>query len=173
VSGAPVAICFVVAAAENGVIGNNGQLPWRMPSDLKLFRKLTMGKPILMGRKTFNSIGKALDGRDNIVVTRDRNFSAGGVLVVHDLDAAVARARSLAAARGVSEAMVIGGADIFRALMPVADRIYLTRVHASPRGDTYFYGPDPGVWRESAREPVERNPNNEFDATFLVFDRIA
>ncbi len=172
-SGTPVAICFVVAAGENGVIGNQGRLPWRMPSDLKLFRALTLGKPIIMGRKTFQSIGKPLDGRDNLVVTRDAAFGAEGILVFQSIEQAIQRAKALAAGRGVAEAMVIGGAEIYRAALPYTDRIYLTRVHASPDGDATFADPDPAVWRESRREPVQKHPGNEHEATLLVFDRIA
>lgn len=171
-SEAPVAICFVVAAGENGVIGNKGKLPWRMPSDLKLFRALTLGKPIIMGRKTFQSIGKPLDGRDNLVVTRDPTFRAEGILVFPSVEEAIQRAKELAVSRGIAEAMVVGGAEIYRAALPYADRIYLTRVHAFPEGDATFADPDPATWRESRREPVQKHPNNDHEAMLLVFDRL-
>jgi dihydrofolate reductase len=169
VSGA-ARVAFVVAVAENGAIGNKGALPWRMPSDLKMFRKLTLGKPVIMGRKTFQSIGKPLPGRDNLVVTRDAGFKAEGIEVFASVDAAVARAQTLAAARGVDEVAVIGGADIFGAALPCAARIYLTRIHASPEGDTFF-APDMADWHEVSRIQLERMPGDDYDATLMVLER--
>lgn len=163
-------VALVVAVAENGVIGRNGALPWRMPSDLKMFRKVTLGKPVIMGRKTFQSIGKALAGRDNLVVTRDAAFKAEGVEAFASVDEAVARAQALAAARGVDEIAVIGGADIFKAMLPRAYRLYLTRIHGSPAGDTYF-APDMVNWREMSRIQLERGPGDEYDATLTVLER--
>ena len=169
-SGKPARVAFVVAAGENGVIGRGGKLPWRMPSDLKLFRKLTLGKPVIMGRKTFQSIGKALPGRDNLVVTRDAAFKADGVEVFASVDAAIARAQTLATARGADEIAVIGGADIFEAMLSRADRIYLTRVHASPEGDTFF-APDMVNWHDVSRIPLQRSPGDDYDATLIVLER--
>jgi dihydrofolate reductase len=166
-----VRIAFVVAAAENGIIGRNGQLPWRLPSDLKRFRKLTLGKPMIMGRKTYESIGKPLDGRDNIVVTRQTGFSPPGVRVVSSVEQAFALGRELAAGRGVDEVMVIGGAEVYRMALPRAERLYLTLVHAEPEGDARFRGPDPQQWRETAREPMPQGPNDQFSAEFIVLDR--
>ena len=155
-------IAFVVAVAENGVIGRNGELPWRLPSDLKRFRKLTMGKPIIMGRKTYVSIGRPLDGRDNIVVTRAtlllRPRSACGAAI----EEAMALGRALAAKRGVDEVVVIGGAEVFRLTLPLANRIYLTLVHGQPAGDTRFDASDasdlardrPGAHAPGPRRPV-------------------
>lgn len=169
-SGSPARIAFVVAAAENGVIGRKGTLPWRMPSDLRMFRKLTLGKPVIMGRKTFQSIGKPLPGRDNLVVTRDPAFKAEGIEVFGNVDEAVARAQALAAARGVDEIAVIGGADIFKAMLPRAARLYLTRIHGSPAGDTVF-GPDMVNWHEVSRIQLERGAGDEYDATLTVLER--
>ncbi|MET0640773.1 MAG: dihydrofolate reductase, partial [Hyphomicrobium sp.] len=121
-------VSLVVAVSENGVIGRAGALPWRLSSDLKTFRRLTMDKPIIMGRKTFQSIGKPLDRRDNIVVTRDPSFEVAGVSTCETIGDALTLARVLAKTRGADEIMVIGGVDIFDATLPVADRIYLTRV---------------------------------------------
>ena len=129
-------ITLVVAVAENGVIGRDGGLPWRLSSDLKTFRRLTMGKPLIMGRRTFQSLKKPLDGRDNIVVTRDDGFRPDGAIVVPSFEAALARAKDCAKARGTDEIMVIGGADIFAASLPLAGRIYKTEVHGRPEGDT-------------------------------------
>lgn len=146
-------------------------MPWRIPSDLRLFRRLTMGKPVIMGRKTFESIGKPLDGRDNIVVTRDPAFRAEGVIVKPSLEAAVEEARALAAARGVQEVMVIGGAEVFRELLPQAQRIYLTRVHGTPEGDTFLPPIPPDQWREVSREPLPRGDMDEYPCTLLVLER--
>jgi dihydrofolate reductase len=168
-----VRIAFVVAAAENGIIGRDGGLPWRLPTDLKRFRKLTLGKPIVMGRKTHASIGRPLDGRDSIVVTRQADFAADGVHVARSVDEALAIAARLAAARGTDEVMVIGGEAIFRAALPLAHRIYLTLVHASPAGDTRFDLPDRGAWREVSREPMQQGPHDQYAADFIVLDRQA
>ena len=166
-----VRIAFVVAAAENGVIGRNGQLPWRLPSDLKRFRKLTLGKPVVMGRKTYDSIGKPLDGRDNIVVTRQAGFCPPGVHPARSVEQALALSQELAAGRGAEEVMVIGGAEVYRVALPRAERIYLTLVHAEPEGDARFHALDPQQWRETAREPMPQRPNDQFPADFIVLDR--
>lgn len=165
-------ISLIVAVAENGVIGRGGQLPWRMPSDLKTFRRLTMGKPIVMGRKTFQSIGKALDGRDNIVVTRDPSFAAPGVSAVDNLADALTLARGLARTKGVDEVMVIGGAEIFSAALPRADRIYWTEVHGRPDGDVTFARPPAEAWREMSRETIPRGEKDEFAATLTILERL-
>ena len=141
-------IVFVVAAADNGVIGRDGGLPWRLRSDLRHFRALTLGHPVLMGRKTYLSIGKPLPGRTNIVVTRDKTVSLPGVVTTSALPAALAVARGDALRRGVDAIMVIGGADIYAQLLPVADRLEITRVHVRPPGDAVFPDPDPAVWRQ-------------------------
>lgn len=167
-------IAFIVAVARNGVIGRDGDLPWRLSSDLKLFRRLTMGKPVVMGRKTWETLPKRpLDGRDNIVVTRDERYVADGAVVAHTLDAALAAARAGASARGVDEVMVIGGAEIYRAALARAERIYLTEVEAEPAGDTRFPVLEPSQWRELSRETLPRGPKDEFGATLVVLDRIA
>jgi dihydrofolate reductase len=164
-------IAFAVAVAENGVIGAGGDLPWRLPTDLKRFRKTTMGKPIVMGRKTYVSIGKPLDGRDNIVITRDRSFSAPGVHVAFTIDEGVALGRKLAVQRGADEVVVIGGAEIFRATLASADRIYLTLVRARPEGDTFLDPFDPAVWAEAAREPMPQAAGDQYPADFILLDR--
>lgn len=168
----PKVIALIVAAAENGVIGRAGRLPWHMPSDLKTFRRLTLGKPIVMGRKTFASIGKPLDGRDNIVVTRDPAFTHPGIQVVPSLDAALALAETLAARRGVGEIAVIGGAEIYRAAYPRAGRIYLTRIHARPDGDATFADPSPSLWSLTSSEPIAASPRDDHKATLMIYDRI-
>ena len=144
-----------------------------MPSDLKTFRRLTMGKPIIMGRKTFQSIGRPLDGRDNIVVTRDPAFTPAGVIVTRGLDDAIARAKPLANASGAPEIMIIGGAEIYRAAMPIADRIYLTRIAASPEGDAFFGDPDPAHWTVAGTTPIPPDPRDEHRAMLIVYERAA
>jgi dihydrofolate reductase len=150
-------IAQVVAVADNGVIGADGDLPWRLPGDLKHFKAVTMGKPIVMGRKTWESLPKRpLPGRPNIVVTRQANFQAEGAEVFTDLQAALARADALAGRSDLEdpEVSVIGGAEIFRLTLPMTDRLYLTEVHADPEGDTWFPAIDRNEWREAWRRPV-------------------
>lgn len=153
-------IVLVAAIGENNVIGRDGQLPWHLSSDLKHFRNLTLNRPMIMGRKTFESIGKALDGRTSIVVTRDLQRTAPGVVIATSIDAALAFARADAEKRGVDEIMAIGGGDIFAALMPRADRLEITHVHASPEGDAYFPPIDPAVWREVSRQDFRAGPKD-------------
>lgn len=165
-------ISLVVAVAENGIIGADGTLPWRMSSDMRLFRRLTMGKPVIMGRRTFESLAKPLDGRDNIVLSSDPAFAPEGVSVVATPTDALTLARILAQTRGADEIMVIGGAGVFRAVLPAADRIYWTEVHASPAGDVSFPPFEPGEWREVSREALERGPKDEHAATLKVLERV-
>ncbi len=165
-------ICIIVAAAENGVIGSDGGLPWRIPSDLKRFRAMTIGKPVIMGRKTFQSLPKALDGRDNIVVTRDPNFRPLGAEAVFSLQAALDLAREKASQRGATEIMVIGGGEIYRQALPLADRVYLTQVHATPAGDAAFPTLDAAVWRTIRQEALPRGPTDDHAATMIVYERL-
>ncbi|MBU2533567.1 MAG: dihydrofolate reductase, partial [Alphaproteobacteria bacterium] len=133
---AQVRIEIVVAAARNRVIGRQGGMPWQMPSDLRTFRRLTMGHPIVMGRRTFQAIGRPLDGRTNIVVTRDTGFNAEGIITARSLDEAIAHA---AAAPNLDDrVMIIGGGEIYQAALPLADTVHLTEIGAEPAGDTYF-----------------------------------
>ncbi len=164
-------VAFVVAVAENGVIGRAGGLPWRLSSDLKHFRRLTINKPVIMGRKTYASIGKPLDGRDNIVLTRQKGFAAEGVEVVAAPEAALALAARKAKARGAEEIAVIGGGEIYAALLAQADRIYLTRVHAAPDGDATF-ALDMAAWRETERAEMPRTDKDAHAATFITLDRV-
>ncbi len=169
----PAKLALVVAVARNGVIGRDGGLPWRLSSDLKTFRRLTMGKPMIMGRRTFASLGKPLDGRDNLVVTRDATFQAPGAEVFSSIAPALERARVLAAARGTAEIMVIGGAEIYAQVLPQADRIYWTEVDAAPDGDTRFPALNRMEWAESEREIIPQGPKDEHAATLIVLDRVA
>ncbi len=136
-------VSLVVARADNGVIGKDNALPWRIPADLKHFKRLTLGKPVVMGRRTFESIGKPLPGRENIVLTRDRGWRAEGVTVAGTLAEALA---------GRAEAAIIGGAQVYADALPLATRVELTEVHATPEGDTLLAPFDPADWRETARE---------------------
>ena len=142
-------VSLIVAVAENGVIGRDGDLPWRLPGDMAHFKATTMGKPIVMGRKTWDSLGRALPGRENIVITRQPDYRASGAVVVGDL------AGALAHVGDAEEVMIIGGAEIYALSLPRADRLYLTRVYASPDGDTHFPVFDEGEWTETGREDHE------------------
>ena len=166
-------IVLVVAVARNGVIGCKGTLPWRLSSDLTTFRRLTMGKPVIMGRRTFASLPKVLDGRLNIVVTRDPAFGAEGALVVPDIGAALAAAHENATATGADEIMVIGGADIYAQVLAQADRIYWTEVNAEPEGDTCFPALDRSQWAEVARQAIPRGPKDDFDAELITLERVS
>ena len=144
-------ITFILARADNGVIGVDGQLPWHLPADLRRFKALTMGKPMVMGRRTFESFPAPLPGRRHIVLTRDRGWRADGAEVAHDVDAALALAGEGLALAGEGDVAVIGGAEIFALLLDRADRVELTEVHLSPDGDAVV--PPFAGWREVAREP--------------------
>lgn len=164
-------VSLIVAVARHGVIGRDGQLPWRLSTDLRRFRSLTMGKPMIMGRKQYDSVGRPLDGRDNIVLTRNTAFSAPGIIVVHDFESALTGARAFAAARRVDEIMVIGGADIFALAMPVASRIYLTEVHADVPGSVVFHPPGPPAWQEMSREHHAAGPKDDYDFSYVLLER--
>jgi dihydrofolate reductase len=150
-----VHIALIFARAENGVIGAKGALPWHLPADLQHFKRHTLGKPVIMGRKTFDSIGKALPRRLNIVVTRDRAWSAENIAVAPDLPSALALGYEEALRTGADEVMVIGGAEIFHRVLPQASRIYLTEVHRDYAGDVIFNVNADGAWRELSRERHE------------------
>lgn len=170
-NGAAIPLVVVVAVAENGVIGRDNALPWRLKSDLQHFRALTLGRPILMGRKTFLSIGRPLPQRTNIVVSRDPHFAAPGVVAARDLEAALAVARADALRRGADSIAVIGGADIFRRVLPRAARLELTRVHARPEGDVMFAEPDWSAWRETGRSAHAAGPGDSAPFTFIHYER--
>jgi dihydrofolate reductase len=160
------AILLIAAVAANGVIGQAGRLPWRLRSDMVHFRSATFGKPVVMGRKTFISIGKPLAGRTNIVVSRAPSFSAAGVLVAPSIETALTIARGDALRRGTDEIAVIGGADVFRDTLPVADRLLITWVELDPEGDTRFPSIDKEGWEEISRADHPRGEDD--DAKFAV-----
>ena len=165
-------IALIAAMAENRVIGRDNALPWRLPGDLRFFKRTTLGKPVIMGRRTFESIGRPLPERDNIVVTRDPAWRADGVQVVHSLDQALAQAGRAASLRGAGEVMVIGGASLYRAALPLAQRLYLTLVHATVPGDTYFPALEWREWREVQREDHGADAENPYSYSFLVLTRM-
>jgi dihydrofolate reductase len=168
-----IPLVLVVAVADNGVIGRAGAMPWRLKSDLKHFRAVTMGKPVVMGRKTYLSIGKPLPGRTNIVVSRDRAFVAPGVLVAPNLEAALSAARGDALRRGADEIAIVGGADIYMQTMAAADRLVLTRVHLQPDGDTTFPAVDLKNWREVERTEYRAGPEDAAPFSVFVYRRLA
>jgi len=155
----------MVAMAQNGVIGRDNSLPWRLPEDLKRFRAFTLGKPILMGRKTFESIGRPLPGRTNLVLTRDRSWSAPGVIVVHSVEDALAHASSS------NELVVIGGAEIYRLVLPFARRIYLTHVHADVPGDITFPEFDSTQWADVECSSQPADEEHAYPLTFVTLER--
>ncbi len=162
---------IMVAMAENRVIGRNNKLPWYLPNDLKYFKQVTMGKPVVMGRLTFESIGKPLPGRTNIVVTRNTEWQSEGVRVVHSLEQAYELAASIAEIDGVDELMIIGGDQIYRSALDSIDRLYLTEVHAEVAGDAWFPDFDRDQWREIAREDFAASEPNPYDYSFVVLER--
>lgn len=164
-------LSLVWAMAQNRVIGRNNNLPWYLPEDLKYFKRITLGKPVIMGRKTFESIGKPLPGRTNIVVTRNPDFAVEGVKTVHSLEAARDLCESIGEIDGTDEAMVIGGAEIYGQAMPLADRLYLTEVHAEVEGDAWFPEFDRRDWQEVAREDFEAAGPNPYNYSFIVLEK--
>ena len=162
---------IVVAMAENGIIGRDGDMPWHLSTDLKHFKKLTLGRPMVMGRKTFASIGKPLPGRETFVVSRDPAFKPDGAAVLADLDAALDAAAASAEAKGVPSFVVAGGGALYAATIQRADRLFVTRVAASPDGDTRFPPIDPALWVLEAAEPMVRGERDSADATFETWVR--
>lgn len=171
-TGGELQVSLVVAVAQNGVIGAGGKLPWSLPSELKRFKEVTLNHPIIMGRRTYDSIGRALPGRDNIVVTRQAVIDNPEVHTVNSIEEGLALASRLAASRQVNEVMVIGGAEIFEQVRQHADRIYLTTVHAEFEGDTFFSDVDPARWREVERQDYQAGPKDNADYSIAVLERV-
>lgn len=167
-----IRLALMVAVAENEVIGRDNGLPWHLPEDLRYFRRITMGKPIVMGRKTFESIGRPLPGRTNIVVSRNSTFTPPDVSTVTSVEEALAMARRVAAVDGQDEAVIIGGAQIYKLALPQVDRLYITRVHASVAGDTWLPAIDWSRWRETSRECHGASGDNPYAYSFVVYDRV-
>jgi dihydrofolate reductase len=174
VSGTPprrIAIVLLAAVADNGVIGRANALPFRQGSDLKRFKSITMGKPVVMGRKTYASIGRPLPGRTNIVVTRDRDFRGPGILVTNTFADALAIAKADALRRFATEIAVIGGAEVYAQWMASADRLEITEVHARPEGDTRFPAIDAAAWEEMARVRNAAGPDDSADFSYVTYRR--
>ena len=163
-------IVFVLAVAENGVIGANGSIPWRLKSDMQRFKALTIGKPVVMGRKTFVSLPRPLPGRTNIVITRDAGYRAAGAIVTTSSAEARAIARGDALRRSVGEIAVIGGGEIYAQWMDIADRLEITEVHARPEGDAFFEI-DKAQWEELARERHAAGPHDSADFSYVTYRR--
>ncbi|MDP3009771.1 MAG: dihydrofolate reductase [Methylococcales bacterium] len=159
-------ISLIVAMASNRVIGNNGQMPWHLSADLKKFRQITTGFPIIMGRKTYDAIGRPLPNRTNIIVSTNTDYQADGCVVFNDINSALAHAESLA-----EQVFIIGGATLYAALLAAADMLYITEIHQDFTGDTYFPSFDMNEWAEVAREYIDDDPSVDFSYSFLQFAR--
>ena len=161
-------ISLIVAAAENNVIGKDNGMLWHLPSDLKYFKAVTMGHHVIMGRKTHQALGGNLPGRTNVIITRQPNYSEDGALIVHSLEEAL----NLAKQNGETEAMILGGGSIYEQALPDASRVYLTRVHNSFEGDTYFPKLSEAEWEETKKEFHAANEKNKIDFTFFEYERM-
>jgi len=158
-------VTLIAARARNGVIGRDNAMPWKIPGELAHFKRVTMGHPVIMGAKTWESIGRPLPGRRNIVVTRDRAFAAAGGEVVHGIDEALARCA------GAPEAFVIGGAQVYAAAMPYAGRLLITEIDRDFEGDAFMPAPDPAVWRETARDTHTAGGDPSFSYAYVSYER--
>lgn len=158
-------VSLICAASKNGVIGTKNELPWKLPADLKRFKELTLNHPVIMGRKTHQSIGRALPGRSNIVVTRQKGFIAEGCRVVHSIEDAIK------ACEGADEVFVIGGAQIYEKALPHANRIYLTRIHHEFEGDAFVFEIDEAVWKQTTREDFEADQKNPYAYSFVALEK--
>jgi len=165
-------LALIAAYAQNRVVGIDNKLPWHLPEDLKYFKACTTGKAIIMGRKTYESIGRPLPNRTNIVITRNAEFKADGVKTVSTLDAAIELAQAVNEINGVDEIMIIGGATIYELALPMADRLYLTHVHAKVEGDAFFPEVDFSDWREVQRADYGASETNPYDYSFVVYDKV-
>jgi dihydrofolate reductase len=165
-------IIIIAAVAENGVIGRGNALPWRLKSDMAHFRTLTMDRPVVLGRKTFASIGKPLAGRTTIVISRDENFGAPGIVVAPNFESALATARGDALRRNAGAIIVAGGADIYAQALPLATRLVITEVHKRVDGDTRFPAIDAKLWRETARSAQKPGPQDEAAFAFVTYQRV-
>ena len=162
---------IVVAVSRNGIIGREGDMPWRLSSDLKRFKAMTLGKPVIMGRKTFQSIGRPLPGRPNVIITRDTDFSAEGVVVAHSLDEAIEAASRLAKESNADEICILGGGEIYRQAIGLADRLLVTHVEADVEGDTPFPKIDPGIWQADGELAVPAGEKDTYPTRFVRYFR--
>ena len=164
-------IAMIVGVAENGVIGSDQTIPWRIPSDMQFFKRTTMGNPVVMGRKQYETVGRPLPGRTNIVVTRQSGYQADGVLVFQSVDTALAKAREIAEADGVDEIMIIGGGELYAQLMDRADRLYVSHIDLAPEGDVRFPVIDPAIWAIVDLPEVEPSPRDDAAYRVKVYER--
>lgn len=166
-----VKIAMIAGVAENGVIGANGDMPWHISSDFKYFKRTTMGKPIVMGRKQFETVGKPLPGRANIVVTHQKGYQPDGVIVINDFMAAIEHAKTIAKADGVDEIMIIGGGEIYRLGMPIADRLYISHIALSPEGEVTFPEIDAAEWHIEAEPEVITSDKDSAKYKIAIYTR--
>tara|TARA_B110000858_G_scaffold157616_1_gene180440 strand:- start:22876 stop:23382 length:507 start_codon:yes stop_codon:yes gene_type:complete len=166
-------LALICAMSENRVIGRDNGLPWHLSEDLKYFKRTTMGNCMIMGRNTWESIGRALPGRTSIVITSNTEYQAEGAEVVESLQQAIQRAEAVSKKTGSTEAFVIGGAVLYQAALPLADSLHLTRVHAEVEGDTYLHEFDESNWKESSREEYQHDESNHYDYSICVLERIS
>jgi dihydrofolate reductase len=166
-----VAVALIAAVAENGVIGDGNHIPWRLPGDFAHFKRMTLGKPLIMGRKTFESIGRPLPGRTNIVVTRQEGYQPDGVIVISSLEAALDHAQEIAKADRANEVMIGGGAEIYHQAMPFADRMYITQVMLEPPGDAFFPPIDFDQWKPGGEINVAAHPSDSAAFRVRVYRR--
>ena len=166
-----VPVALIAAVAGNGVIGAGNSIPWRLPSDFAFFKRMTVGKPLIMGRKTFESIGRPLPDRVNIVVSRQQGYQPDGVLVISSLEAALQHAQAIAAEDGAGEVMVAGGEEIYRAAMPLADRLYISHVAIEPEGDAFFPEVDPAAWKVVDEPEVMPSARDSAPFRVKVYER--
>jgi len=166
-----VLVAVIAGVAENNVIGAGGKIPWRIPSDMAFFKRTTIGKPIVMGRKQYETIGRPLPGRTNIVVSRQPGYQPEGVIVIDDLGSAVEHGRSIAELDGAEAVMIIGGGEIYAQAMPHADRLYISHIALAPPGDVVFPAIDPARWRVAERQMVEPSPKDEAAFHINIYER--
>ncbi|WP_421868671.1 dihydrofolate reductase [Motiliproteus sp.] len=166
-------LALIVAQSDNRVIGRNNALPWHLPEDLKYFKSVTMGKVIIMGRKTYESIGRPLPGRTNLVVSRDPEYRADGISVVNSLEQAIEQAEAVSEINGADEALIIGGANLYEQALPQVQRLYLTQVHHQVHGDAFFPELTMDQWQELSRQDFAAVEPNPYDYSFIVLERTA
>ena len=164
-------ISLIVAISDNGVIGNQGKMPWKMRSDMKYFRHTTMHKPVIMGRKTWESLNAPLANRDNIVVTRQEGYAPEGAIIAPSVEKAIAMAEEFAEMRSVDEVMIVGGSQIYELTLPMADRVYFTEIHMNVEGDTFFRPLDKAVWQEVSRSSFEAGKRDDADYSFVIYEK--
>lgn len=166
-----IKISMIAGVATNNVIGLDGGMPWKLPSDMKFFKQTTMGKPIVMGRKQYETVGRPLPGRANIVVSRKPGYQPDGVIVISDFVAAIDHAKTIAKADGADEVMIIGGGEIYRLGLALADRLYITHIDAAPEGDTWFPEFDLSVWKEISKPSVIQTEKDSVPFTVSIYER--